>query len=74
MFVSSETMFLSDCYVVIYGSVLSDSLSHFFLCLNMYTKLWGRRQVCHWAATPRNTPIWKKVASPLKAHWGELVG
>src|SRR6218665_1064674 len=78
MFVSSETMFLSDCYVAIYGGVktknnvlvLRDSLSHFFQCLNMYTRLCGRRQVCHWSATPGKTPIGKKVASPLKTHWG----
>src|SRR6218665_657123 len=67
-------MFLIDCYAVIQIMFLSEVTVFISSCLNMYTTLLGRRQVCRWAATPGKTPIGKKVASPLKTHWGKLVG
>ena len=49
--VSSETMFLIDCYAVIKIAFLFEVTVFISLCLNMYTTLFGRRQVCRWAAT-----------------------
>src|SRR6218665_3414932 len=54
--VSSETMFLIDCYAVIKIMFLSGVTVFISSCLNMYTTLLGRRQVCRWAATPRENP------------------
>src|SRR6218665_1361994 len=53
---------------------LSEATVFISSCLDMYTTLFGRRQVCRWAATPGKTTIGKKVASPLKTHWGKRVG
>src|SRR6218665_2393092 len=58
MFSSEATVFLSS-----------------YCVLGMYTRLWWvEDRYAIGRLPPRKTPIGKKVASPLKTHWGKLVG
>src|SRR6218665_709750 len=64
-------MFLIDCYAVIQIMFLSEVTVFISSCLNMYTTLFGRRQVCRWAATLRKNTNREKGCQPIKKPIGE---